>query len=218
MARFEAKPFNITVIQVYAPISDSSEEEIELFYKDLSMIIEEMLWRDVIIIGGDWNTKIGNNNEGWERVMDQDLMICNTKFQQKNCRKWTWRSNDGTTRNMIDMILIQRRWSTSVQQCRTFQGANIDSDHSLVFANIKIKLKRKVNAHFQKKRDISRLNDEKMGSIYRDTLEKIKTLDRMEELDTRVEEIIKAIREAIEQTLPEEEKINKKWIRVGKTV
>ena len=59
---------------------------------------------------------------------------CNTKFQQKDCRKWTWRSNDGKTRNMIDMILIRRKWATSVQQCRTFQGADIDSDHSLVMA------------------------------------------------------------------------------------
>ncbi|XP_067139867.1 craniofacial development protein 2-like [Centruroides vittatus] len=132
MARLEAKPFNISVIQVYAPTSDSSEEEIELFYKDLSMMIEKTSRRDVIIIGGDWNAKIGNNNEGWEKIMgkyrygarnekgkrllefalDQGLTICNTKFQQKNCRKW--RSSDGTTRNMIDMILIQRRWSASV--------------------------------------------------------------------------------------------------------
>ena len=43
---------------------------------------------------------------------------------------------------MIDMILIRRKWATSVQQCRTFQGADIDSDHSLVMANIKIKLKK----------------------------------------------------------------------------
>jgi len=41
------------------------------------------------------------------------------------------------------MILIRRKWVTSVQQCRTFQGADIDSDHSLVMANIKIKLKKK---------------------------------------------------------------------------
>ena len=50
---------------------------------------------------------------------------------------------------MIDMILIRRKWATSVQQCRTFQGADIDSDHSLDMANIKIKLKKKHKAQFR---------------------------------------------------------------------
>ena len=169
VARFSAQPFNITIIQAYAPTCDSTEEEIKQFYTDLTTAAEEAPHRDVLIIGGDWNIKIGTNNVGYEKVMgrfgygdrnergekllefamDNDLVICNTKFQQKECRKWTWRSCDGKTKNMIDMILINRRWITSVQQCRTFQGADMDSDHSLVIANIKIKLKQKHKAQFQ---------------------------------------------------------------------
>jgi len=87
------------------------------------------------------NFQYGDNYDREERLLEyaleHDLMICNTKFQQKDSRKWTWRSNDGKTRNMIDMILIRKKWATSVHQCRTFQGANIDSDYNLVMANIK---------------------------------------------------------------------------------
>jgi hypothetical protein len=99
------------------------------------------------------------------------LAICNTKFQQKDGRKWTWRSSDGKTKNMIDMILIQRRWLTSVQQCRTFQGADIDSDHCLVIANIKMKHKRKHKVPFQKRRDITQLSQEEVGAAYRKSIE-----------------------------------------------
>ena len=89
----------------------------------------------------------GDRNKREERLLefavDNDLFICNTKFQQKDCRKWTWRSPDGKTRNMINLILINKRWSTSVQPCRTFQSVDMDSEHSLVIANIKLKLKLK---------------------------------------------------------------------------
>ena len=70
------------------------------------------------------NFGYGDKNDRGERLLEfaleHDMMICNMKFQQKDCRKWTWRSNDGKTRNMIDMILIRRNRATSVHQCRTF--------------------------------------------------------------------------------------------------
>ena len=96
----------------------------------------------------------GDKNDRGERLLEfaleHDMMICNTKFQQKDYRKWIWRSNDRKTRNMIDMILIRKKWATLVQQCRTFQGADIDSDHCLVMANIKIRLKKKHNSESER--------------------------------------------------------------------
>ena len=58
--RFQGKPFNITVIQVYAPTSNAGEAEVEWFYEDLQDLLELTLQKDVIFIIGDWNTKIGN--------------------------------------------------------------------------------------------------------------------------------------------------------------
>ena len=56
---FQGKPFNIKVIQVYAPISNAEEAEVELFYEDLQDLLKLTAKRDVLFIIGDWNAKIG---------------------------------------------------------------------------------------------------------------------------------------------------------------
>ena len=57
--RFQGKPFNITVIQVYAPTTNAEEGEAEQFYEDLQDSLELTLKKDVLFITGDWNAKIG---------------------------------------------------------------------------------------------------------------------------------------------------------------
>ena len=58
--RFQGKPFNITVIQVYAPTSNAEEAEVERFYEDLQDLLELKPKKDVLFIVGDWNAKIGS--------------------------------------------------------------------------------------------------------------------------------------------------------------
>ena len=58
--RFQGKPFNITVIQVYAPISNAEEAEVELFYEDLQDLLALTPPKDVLFIIGDWNAKVGS--------------------------------------------------------------------------------------------------------------------------------------------------------------
>ena len=58
--RFQGKPFNITVIQVYAPTSNAEEAEVEQFYEDLQDLLELTPKKDVCFIIGDWNAKVGN--------------------------------------------------------------------------------------------------------------------------------------------------------------
>ena len=139
-ARFDATPFKISVIHVHASTSSSSEEDVEAFYNDIEEALTKTDKKDILTLTGDWNAKIGNDNTDWKSVMGKygygdrnergerllefatvhDLYICNTKFQHKPNRKWTWASPDGIYKNMIDLILIQRRWKTSVINCRTF--------------------------------------------------------------------------------------------------
>ena len=57
---FQAKPFNITVIQVYAPTSNAEEAEVEQFYEDLQDLLELTPKKDVLFIIGDWNAKVGS--------------------------------------------------------------------------------------------------------------------------------------------------------------
>src|SRR5277367_6596398 len=153
-ARFKGQPLDMTAIQIYAPTADKSDEDIEEFYDKLDDEISEVPKKDIKIIVGDWNAEIGRDNTGWAKAMwregfgernergerllefalKHEMFICNTVFKQKGCRKWTWRAPDGEHKNMIDLILIDNRWKTAVKLCRTFQGADISSDHSLVCA------------------------------------------------------------------------------------
>ena len=57
---FQGKPFNIIVIQVYAPIVNAEEAEVEWFYEDLQDLLEPTPQKDVLFIIGDWNAKVGS--------------------------------------------------------------------------------------------------------------------------------------------------------------
>ena len=60
--RLQGKPFNITVIQVYAPTSNAEETDVEWFYEDLQDLLELTPKKDVLFIIGDWNAKVGSQD------------------------------------------------------------------------------------------------------------------------------------------------------------
>ena len=61
--RFQGKPFNITVIQVYAPTSNTEEAEVEWFYEDLQDLLELTPKKDMLFIIEDWNAKVGSQEK-----------------------------------------------------------------------------------------------------------------------------------------------------------
>ena len=63
--RLQGKPFDIVVIQVYAPTSNAEEAEVERFYKDLQDLLELPPKKDVFFIIGDWNAKVGSPRNTW---------------------------------------------------------------------------------------------------------------------------------------------------------
>ena len=102
--RFQGKPFNITVIEVYVPTSNAEEAEVEWFYEDLQDLLELTPQKDVLFIIGDLNVKVGSQetpgitgkfglgirNEAGQRLIDfcqeNALVIANTLFQQHKRR------------------------------------------------------------------------------------------------------------------------------------
>ena len=96
---FQGKPFNITVIQVYAPTSNTEEAEVEQFYEDLQDLLELAPQKDILFIIGDWNAKVRSQetpgvtgkfglgiwNEAGQRLtefcQENALVIANTLFQ-----------------------------------------------------------------------------------------------------------------------------------------
>ena len=120
---FQGKPFNITVIQAYAPTSNA---EVEWFCEDLQELLELTPKKDVLFIIGDWNAKVGSQetpgvtgkfglgirNEAGQRLIEfcqeNALVIANTLFQQHKRRLYTWTSPDGQYRNQIDYIICSQ--------------------------------------------------------------------------------------------------------------
>ena len=120
---FQGKPFNITVIQVYAPTSNTEEAEAERFYEDLQDLLEITPKKDVLFIIEDWNAKVGSQetpgvtgkfglgilNEAGQRLIEfckeKALVVANTLFQQHKRRLYTWTSPNGQYQNQIDYIL-----------------------------------------------------------------------------------------------------------------
>ena len=115
---------------------------------------------------------------------------------------------------MIDLILIQQRWKTSVINWRTFQSADISSDHSLVLCNIKLRLKKLSNRSQQScKVDVSRLKDEKIKRSYSTVLERnIGNITTTNDLEEHASQISKAIKNAAESTIPARKTSRKAWI------
>ena len=124
---FQSKSFNITVIQVCAPTSNTEEAEVKWFYEDLQDLLELTHKKDVLFITGDWNAKVGSQetpgwtdkfglgiwNEAEQRLIEfcqeNALVITYTHFQQHKRRLYTWTSPDGQHRNQIDYILCSQR-------------------------------------------------------------------------------------------------------------
>ena len=152
--RFQSKPLNITVIQVYAPTSNAEETEVEWFYEDLQDLLELTPKKDVLFIIGAWNAKVGSQetpevtgkfglgirNEAGQRLIEfcqeNAQVIANTLFQQRKRRLYTWTSPDGQQQNQIDYIPCSQRWRSSKQSAKTRLGADCGSDHELLLPNL----------------------------------------------------------------------------------
>ena len=98
---FQGKPFNITIIQVYAPTTNAEESEVKWLYEDLKNLLELTPKNDVLFITGDWNAKVGSQeipritgkfgpgvqNETGQRLtefcQENAFIIANTLFQHK---------------------------------------------------------------------------------------------------------------------------------------
>ena len=137
--RLQASPFIFTIVQVYAPTTTHSIEEIEDFYQQIQEAIVETPKKDILIVQGNWNAKIGEDtqkdwkgtcgpycntetNERGLRVLEfatiNYLSVTNTFHPHKRYRRWTWHSPNGS-HHQIDYILVKRHFRTSVNIART---------------------------------------------------------------------------------------------------
>lgn len=160
--RTKKRRININIIQCYAPTNDSDKENKEEFYNRLQAVLENCSRRDITCLMGDFNAKIGSDNRGYEQVMGRqglgdindngerftdlcasyNLVIGGSIFPHKRIHKATWRSPDSVTENQIDHICVSQRFRHTLQDVRVKRGADVASDHHLLAAQLKLKLRK----------------------------------------------------------------------------
>ena len=127
---------------------------------ELNTVTELTPKKDVLVIIGDWNAKVGSQetpgatgkfglgirNETGQSLIEfcqeNALVIANTLFQQHKRRLYKWTSPDGQYWNQTDYILCSQRWRRSIQSEKTRPGADYSLDHELLTAKFRLTLKK----------------------------------------------------------------------------
>ena len=105
MICFQGKPFNITVIQVYAPTRNAEEAEVEQFYEDLQDLLEVIPKKDVLFITGDWNAKVGSQEIPGE-AGKIGVGVQNEAEQRLSFAKrihWSWQTPSSNNRRDVSI-------------------------------------------------------------------------------------------------------------------
>ena len=194
--RLRASPFNITIIQVYAPLSSYDDSEVDEFYREIRPLVEQTPKQDILVVQGDWNgmrklekmhKKIGETfvdlsairktNDRGLKLLDFatyiNLVLANTLGNHKPSRSWTCHSPDGTHHNQIDYILVKKRFRSGIKtaRTRTFPGADVGSDHDMMMMTFQTRLKNSRQTTQPRIRfDLEKLNDPTVMSAFQATI------------------------------------------------
>ncbi|XP_068082623.1 craniofacial development protein 2-like [Anabrus simplex] len=143
------------IVSVYSPCEGADEDEVDKFYEALSDIVVRVNSKDRIVLMGDFNARVGNRTEGYERVIGKcgedmeangngkrlldfcasmGLGVTNTFFKHKDIHRYTWEARG--TRSIIDYILTDFEFRRSVRDERVFRGYFEDTDHYLICSEL----------------------------------------------------------------------------------
>ena len=238
-ARFHSKARNITIIQCYAPTNAASDTEKENFYELLQHHFTKSHKRDIKILMGDLNAKVGCDNKGNELVMGKfgegvrnengelftdfcafnDLVIGGTIFRHKTIHKTTWISPDGKTKNQIDHFTIDRKWRGSLIDVRVKRGADAGSDHHLLLATLKLKLRSfqdtadKPHLKFNVMKLYNKRTTEEFKCTLRNKFEALTGLVDCEvEIDDHWKELQETFKTTCSEVLGKRDRNHKEWL------
>ena len=238
--RIKASPFNITLFQAYAPTSEYSDEDIEIFYKDIQENIDKTNKKDIKIVLGDFNAKIGKDtakdwpkqqgpycnittNDRGLRLLEfanyNDFVIANTLGKHKKPRTMTWHHPNGVNQSQIDYILVPNRFRSSVYtgRTRTFPRPDIASPHDLVMTTFRVKLRRMAKPQYTRlKFDLDKLQDplivEQFQASIGGKFGPLLLFDDSNDIETNIETFEKATIETATDILGKKISKKKPWV------
>ena len=238
--RLRASLFHITIIQAYAPASNYSDDDVEYFYEELQKVLDKTPKKDILVVQGDWNAKIGEeackdwkgtcghhcntkSNDRGRRLLEfascNDLVVANTFGPHKTSRKITWHSPGGKTLNQIDYIMVKKLFKTSVNiaKTRSFPGADIGSDHELVIMTFKLHLKRaKKQCNTRIRFDLEKLKDPEVAEIFKAKIggkfAALSILDSDMDMDMLTDTFNTAVTDTANEILGKYRPVKKPWV------
>jgi hypothetical protein len=237
MISVKTKHTILNIIQVYAPTSSHSNEECDELYNEVKKLLKITKKEDVSIVMGDFNAKVGagsvdgvvgnyglgSRNERGDKLIefciDQNQVITNTWFKLPARRLYTWKhpadSSERILRNQIDFIMINHRYRNAIKKVQTYPGADVDSDHNILVAEMKITPKKVQKSNKNIKQLPSKaLEDIQFRNNIQNTLnEKVRRINPMMSQDSTPNEDWEMLKKPMIETLQE---INSKYSHEAK--
>ena len=221
-----------TVTSCYSTTNACEEQQRQDFYTSLSECTRAIPKHNISIIGGDMNAKVcpadckGNsfnrktnaNGQALLSLLDEcDLAVTNTRFRKRNGKLWTFTYPNGK-KAQLDYILVNKKWQNTVRNCEAYNTfCLIGSDHRIVTAELKLKLKLRATKNLKKKtkynwnclikdKDIK----EKYNIEVRNRFEVLNTEDNIQSADSIYQSIVAAHAAATESVISKLQKVETK--------
>ena len=152
-----------TIISVYAPTKTDPEENKEEFYSQLRVVLSKVPAKDKLILTGDFNARVGRDSVKWPGVLgphgigycnsngellldlcsENDLVVTNTLFKQKEQQKTTWMQPHSKHWHLLDYVITKRKDLNDVLNTRVMRGADCSTDHQMLRSTIAFSIRKK---------------------------------------------------------------------------
>ena len=162
LASFEGNPV-ISVVVCYAPTEASEKEDKDDFYSKLNCLIQDIPSHNMLVLLGDFNARLGidnynpesrtigqflyhsqtNNNGSRLLELCQTANLCDLQSRKphRKGRQWTWMHPNRISTAQLDHIIIRTKWANSFSNCRAYNSVNVESDHRILTAKMKVSLR-----------------------------------------------------------------------------
>ncbi|GFS11523.1 3-hydroxybutyrate dehydrogenase type 2 [Elysia marginata] len=199
----------MNIVQIYAPTNEAQDEEKNAFYDLLQEVMDKLPEKDINILMGDANAKIGRDDTGYDRIMGSHglgemndngerfanfclfnkMVIGGSIFLHKRVHKATWVSPDNLTENQIDHFCVSQKYRRSLNDVIVQRGADIGLYHHMLLGKLKLRLKKQGNRKEvpRKRYQVNRLNGatkEDCKLCLRNSFQPLASLEEEEDVET----------------------------------